>query len=206
MERVANERIPQERELLALEHIERNPSISQRQLARELGVALGVANACVRTLVRKGLVKVRGDSNRSITYHLTHEGVIRKAALAVQWTNNTISDYAAARGRVRRQLEAIASRGIVRIVVLGADEAAELVALIAPHAGLEAVAAVDLGGRRIGDVLAGVPVLMPGECATFSLDAALVASNDALIEVFRSAVPDVPVFDLGGRKIAGGTS
>lgn len=198
----AAHRIPQERELLVLEHIERNPAISQRQLARELGVALGVANACVRTLVRKGLVKVRGESNRSITYHLTREGVLRKAALAVEWTNNTINDYAAARSRVRRQLETIAARGIATIAVLGADEAAELVALIAPHAGLEVRAVVDVGGRRIADVLAGVPVMAPSEAAREGVDAAIAVSPGVDADAFSALAPDVPLLDLNGREIS----
>ncbi len=198
----AAHRIPQERELLVLEHIERNPAISQRQLARELGVALGVANACVRTLVRKGLVKVRGESNRSITYHLTREGVLRKAALAIEWTNNTINDYAAARSRVRRQLEAIAARGFKRIAVLGADEAAELVALIAPHAGLEVCAIVDVGGRRIADALAGVPVVGPREAAASGVEAAVAASPAVDPGAFVALAPHVPVLDLNGREIS----
>lgn len=203
VEGTAAERIPRERELLALEHIERNPGISQRQLARELGVALGVANACVRTLVRKGLVKVRGESNRSITYHLTREGVLRKAALALEWTNNTINDYAAARSRVRRQLEAIAERGITRIVILGADEAAELVALIAPHAGLSVAAAVDVGGRRIADVLAGVRVVAPADVVGLAVDAAIAVAVDLSIDAFASAAPGVLMLDLNGRELRG---
>lgn len=189
------------RELKALEQIERDPHITQRQLASELGVALGVANACVRTLVRKGLVKVRGESNRSITYHLTKEGAVRKAALALVWTNNTINDYVAARSRIRRQMESLAQRGIARVVLLGADEAAELVALVAPHAGVAIAAAVDLGAGRIADVLAGVPVVNLGNAPLDSVDAAIVASPRIDPAAFVAAHPEVAVLDLTGRPV-----
>ncbi len=201
MSRSVTPAIPEERELAALEHIEQNPSISQRQLARELGVALGVANACVRTLVRKGLVKVRGESNRSITYHLTREGLARKAALALTWTNNTINDYVVARRRVQEQLGRLASRGIGRIAVLGADEAAELVVLIAPRVGLRVEAVVDVGGRRIGDELAGRPVTRPEDLAGISLDAMVAVSTSLPIDAAERARPDVPVLDLTGRPM-----
>jgi DNA-binding MarR family transcriptional regulator len=186
------------RELLALEQIERNPAISQRQLARELGVALGVANACVRTLARKGLVKIRGESNRSITYHLTKEGLLRKAALALEWTNNTINDYVAARTRLRAQMEALAGHGFTRIAVLGADEAAELVALVAPECGMSVVAAIDAGGRRIGDALAGVPVVRPDELDAEAIDAIVSPAGTAGPSDLHSKAL---VIDLNGRPV-----
>ncbi len=41
-----------------LKLVEVNPEISQRQLARELGISLGKTNYCLKALVEKGLVKV----------------------------------------------------------------------------------------------------------------------------------------------------
>ena len=43
------------RELRLLEEVEVTPELSQRHLARTLGVALGVANLLIRNLVHKGL-------------------------------------------------------------------------------------------------------------------------------------------------------
>ena len=42
------------RELRLLEEVDSTPELSQRHLARSLGIALGVANLLVRTLVKKG--------------------------------------------------------------------------------------------------------------------------------------------------------
>lgn len=146
------------RDLRALEAIEQNPNISQRELARSMGVALGVANACVRTLVRKGSIKIRGESNRSITYHVTKEGRLQKARLAMEWTGNTIDYYIQARSRLQAQLHGIALAGMTRIALCGADEASELVAVLAPQAGIEIVGIYDIGDRRIADTLAGIEV------------------------------------------------
>ena len=44
--------------------METNPSISQRELAAELGVSLGKANYCIKALIDKGLVK----ANNSVSY------------------------------------------------------------------------------------------------------------------------------------------
>lgn len=189
------------RELRALEEIERNPRISQRQLAGELGVALGVANACVQTLARKGLLKIRGDSNRSLSYHLTKEGVLRKAALAVEWTNNTIGDYVQAKASLREKLSGIAALGVERVVILGATEAAELVALIAPQVGVAVVAAVPVEGKRIADVLAGVPVLEPADVDTAAVDAFITTVSDVRPESLGIDSPGLPVFTPDGQRL-----
>lgn len=194
------------RELRVLEQIELNPRVSQRQLASELGVALGVANACVSTLVRKGLVKIRGESNRSLTYHLTKQGVMHKAALAVEWTNNTITDYVTARASVRQQLDALAAQGVGRVVLLGAEEAAELIALIAPQVGIVVEAAVDAGGQRIADVLAGVPVVGLGVVDPAVVDAVLVADRTLDPDTLGPAWAGVSVFTLNGQRLEGSVS
>ena len=63
------------RDLQFLEELEKNPTISQRELARKFNIALGVTNACIKKLARKGWVKIRGLNHRQIYYHLTSEGL-----------------------------------------------------------------------------------------------------------------------------------
>ena len=131
--------------LRALEEIEKNPEISQRELSNRLGVALGITNALLKTMVRKGLIKIRGDNNRSLTYHLTHAGVLAKSALAVKWTINTIDYYRQARREVADRLTAIAADGVKTIVLLGLSELTEIAIIVANEIGLEIIGCVDLG-------------------------------------------------------------
>lgn len=147
------------RDLRVLEAVEADPTVSQRELARELGVAVGVVNACVHALVRKGLLKVQGDSNRSISYHLTKPGVLHKSALALQWTRNTIDFYRQARAQVASRLTELAGQGHRRAVVFGAAELAEIAALVAPASGIEIVALLTSGESVLGPVVAGIPVV-----------------------------------------------
>lgn len=50
--------------------LERNPDLSQRQIARELGVSVGAVNYCLGALVEKGLIKVRNfrSSDNKLRY------------------------------------------------------------------------------------------------------------------------------------------
>lgn len=146
------------RSLQALEAIEGDSNISQRELAERLGVALGIANACVHALVRKGMVKIRGQNNRSISYHLTKKGLLHKTRLAMEWTRNTVDFYRLARQRVALELAQLAAEGIRDVILYGANEVTEIAVLVAPSAGLAVKGIIRASDSYVGDELLGIPV------------------------------------------------
>jgi len=195
------------RSLRVLEEIEKDPAVSQRELAERLGVALGIANACIRTLVRKGMVKVHGDNNRSITYHLTKKGVLHKTKLAVEWTRNTVSFYVQARRQVTTELEALRERGYERLLLFGANEVADLAVMGASGAGVEIVGIADSDERRIGAPVVGLTVAEPVSFADAGFDAAVVCLDMARVDVeeIRSALEvlgdDTKILTLAGVEV-----
>ncbi|HEY4820142.1 MAG TPA: winged helix-turn-helix transcriptional regulator, partial [Xanthobacteraceae bacterium] len=64
-----------------LESVERGGEQSQRRLASELGVALGLVNAYLKRCVNKGLVKVSEAPARRYAYYLTPHGFTEKSLL-----------------------------------------------------------------------------------------------------------------------------
>ena len=146
------------RDLKTLEEIEKNPNLSQRALASSLDVALGVANACIHTLVRKGMIKIRGDNNRSITYHLTKKGLLHKSMLAMEWTKNTINFYREARRQVVSKLTGLSDKGIKTIVLYGANELSEIGAIVASEANIEILGIINNDDSYIKKSLLGVPI------------------------------------------------
>ena len=143
--------------LRALEEIEKNPKISQRELSSHLGVALGITNALLKTLVHKGLIKIRGENNRSLTYHLTHAGILQKSALAMRWTLNTVDFYRQARRDVAAKMAAIAADGVKTAVFYGLNDLAEIAVIVASEAGIQVKGFID---GRLGEPTAflGLPV------------------------------------------------
>ena len=94
-----------------------NPSLSQRDIARELGVSLGRVNYCLQALMRKGLVKAKNFSNSKhkagYMYLLTPRGLEQKATLAVRFLRAKTIEYEALRNEIRQiQEEAKESSGI----------------------------------------------------------------------------------------------
>lgn len=72
-----------------LKRLEADPDVSQRDLARELGISLGKINYCLKALTAKGLVKAANFRNsrqkRAYLYKLTPKGISEKADLTVRF-------------------------------------------------------------------------------------------------------------------------
>src|SRR6266481_9000272 len=68
-----------------LESVERGGEQSQRRLASELGVALGLVNAYLKRCINKGLVKVSEAPARRYAYYLTPHGFTEKSRLTLEF-------------------------------------------------------------------------------------------------------------------------
>jgi EPS-associated MarR family transcriptional regulator len=79
--------------------IDSKPDLSQRELAREMGVSLGKVNYCVNALIEKGLVKARNfRSSRNklaYAYLLTPRGVEQKAAITLRFLQRKLVEFEA---------------------------------------------------------------------------------------------------------------
>ena len=77
--------VPDSSILRVLRLLDASPRLTQRDIAREMGVSLGKANYCLRALVGKGFVNVQNFRNstnkRGYLYLLTPEGAAAKASL-----------------------------------------------------------------------------------------------------------------------------
>jgi len=78
-----------------LRRLHQRPEISQRTLAKELGVALGSINFCLQALVEKGWIRVQNfNQNKNkprYTYLLTPAGVAEKSKLTAEFLRRKVS-------------------------------------------------------------------------------------------------------------------
>ncbi len=85
--------------LQLLKLIERSPGLSQRDLARELGVSLGKTHYVLKALVEKGWVKAnnfrRNDNKLAYAYLLTPVGVSEKIRLTRDYLRHKEQEYTA---------------------------------------------------------------------------------------------------------------
>ena len=93
-----------ERQLKALRLLEANPELTQRELARELGVSVGAANYCLKALVEKGWVKLenfqRNPSKLGYLYLLTPIGLAAKTQLTARFLKRKLDEYEALKAEI----------------------------------------------------------------------------------------------------------
>jgi EPS-associated MarR family transcriptional regulator len=86
--------------------LEANPEMSQRDLARELGISLGKANYCLQALIKKGWVKATNFTNSqnkaAYMYLLTARGLEEKASLTVEFLQIKMQEYEALRAEIKQ--------------------------------------------------------------------------------------------------------
>jgi EPS-associated MarR family transcriptional regulator len=111
---VGAQRLDDETWYKVLRLLDANPELSQRDVARKLGVSLGKVNYCVRALVQKGWIKVanfRNSHNKAAyMYLLTPCGVEHKGRLTLRFLHRKVREYEALRAEIRQLREEAAKR------------------------------------------------------------------------------------------------
>ena len=89
----------EEIQLKVLRRLQRTPEVSQRVLAKELGISLGSINFCFQALVEKGWVKMQNFSQSKnklrYAYLLTPTGVAEKSKLTTEFMKRKVAEYEA---------------------------------------------------------------------------------------------------------------
>ena len=169
-----------------LESVERGGEQSQRRLASELGVALGLVNAYLKRCVRKGLVKMRQAPARRYAYYLTPNGFAEKSRLTIEYMSHSFAWFRRAKVDCTTALAAAQEHGFRRIALLGASDLAEIAAICALDSALVIVAVVDAkcGAARF----AGSPVVHDLDAVADTIDAVLVTDMQGADAVRRAAI------------------
>ena len=139
------------RELELLSAVEDNPLVTQRQLSRRVGIALGLTNLVLRNLMQKGYVRATKAGWKRWFYSLTPDGFSYKIRLTVSYIHRVLAHYQNVRQSLREQLRPLALNEESRVAMCGTGEFAELVYLALREIGIEEVEVfgpAPLGGSR----------------------------------------------------------
>jgi DNA-binding MarR family transcriptional regulator len=132
------------REMNLLEHIERDPDVTQATLAAQLGVAVGTVNWHLKRLVAKGYVKVKRAQRRKLRYIITPEGIAFRARLTVNYIETSMRLYRRTRQKVRELLAEVKQAGFDRVVIDGEGDIADICRLTCIEQSISIVEAQDV--------------------------------------------------------------
>lgn len=89
-----------------LKLLEESPTMSQRDVARHLGISLGKVNYCLKSLVGKGWIKATNFKNSrnkaAYAYYLTPRGIEEKTRVTTRFLQLKMREYEELRADIER--------------------------------------------------------------------------------------------------------
>lgn len=131
-----------------LDAVERNERVSQRHLARHLGVALGLANSYLKRCISKGWVKVQQAPANRYLYYLTPTGFREKSRLTAEYLKTSLGFYREASESCCVVLDNCERNHWNRILLCGMSDLAEIAILRSLERNLTVVGIYDPASRR----------------------------------------------------------
>jgi DNA-binding MarR family transcriptional regulator len=169
-----------------LDSVERDSSTSQRRLAADLGVAVGLVNAYLKRCVKKGLIKANQAPARRYAYYLTPQGFVEKSRLTMEYLSHSFSFFRQAKSDCSDLLRDVKSNGHANVVLAGKSDLAEIVAICGMEFGLRMSAVVD---ARVADAkFLDIPVYASFDAVPGPIDAVIVTDLTSPRETCEDAI------------------
>jgi len=141
--------------LAVLETMEQSSEATQRQIASQTGISLGLVNAIVKDLGKRGMIKIRQVPRRRLLYYLTPQGFAEKTALLLRVLRTVQSDYQQIRAQLHRQASKMKQEGCAEVAIRGDPFLLEIGCICCLELGIEVKALYSDNVHRIGDNICG---------------------------------------------------
>ena len=164
--------------LRLLDELTKESVITQRALADRLGIALGLVNAYIKRLYRKGHIKIKNLPSNRVKYIITPKGFAEKAKLTYSYMNRSIDYFRDVRQKIEQTYATMMASDIRSIVLWGDGEVAELCYISTRGLPLKIVGVV--ADRRVEKGFFGHDVYSTEDISGIDYDAILVASLDGM--------------------------
>ncbi|MFQ5804278.1 MAG: winged helix-turn-helix transcriptional regulator [Candidatus Methylomirabilales bacterium] len=175
-----------QRELDLLTEIAEGDGVTQRQLAKKLGIALGLTNLYIKRLAKKGYIRIVNIKRSRLKYLLTPRGIAEKARLTYQFMEYSLGYYVKLRETFRQCLLPVSRSDDRRVLLYGSGEIAEIAALVLWEFDLILECVVD--DEKSGTSFLGHKVRAVGEIPELSFDwivLAVLNGSEAIQERLR---------------------
>jgi DNA-binding MarR family transcriptional regulator len=115
------------RSIRVLNLISEKPRLSQRDIASQSGLSLGLVNLTLKRLLQTGHIKVSNLNKKKVEYLVTPKGFFEKANHSYAYLSKTLKVFMEYQHRLTTILQGLVDQGTSAFAVLGAGEIAELV-------------------------------------------------------------------------------
>lgn len=136
--------------------VEREEQVTQRSLASELGIALGLANSFLKRAAHKGWIKVQQVPPNRYAYYVTPQGFAEKTRLTAEYLSSSFTFFRRAKEQIGEALEVFEAAERRKVVLIGVSELVEIATLCQMQTDVDLVGIVDPNSGK--DTFVGLPV------------------------------------------------
>ena len=167
------------KEMILLQEIENDHTITQKQLAEAIGAAPSMVNVYISQLEEKNYLNREYISSKIVNYKITAKGLKRKNYLLISYMRELLDLYKLAKGNVEKFLQNIENRGYKNILLYGAGEVAETIIGVIrdrENSSLNVLAILDDDLQKQGTEMLGYKVIDRSEIEKYNPDAVVITS------------------------------
>ena len=139
--------------LKILDEVAKGKPLTQRDLSKKLGIALGMTNSYLKRLASKGYIQITQAERKRLHYLLTPKGIAEKSALTYRYIKRSYRVFTEIRERMKRFFNDLEKEGAKSVVLYKATVITEIAILSLLDTQLQLVAIVDddmTGERFLG--------------------------------------------------------
>jgi DNA-binding MarR family transcriptional regulator len=167
------------REYIILDLIEKNKDITQRELAKHLGIAVSMVNMMLDDLEKNHYLKRKKHTTKTVEYLLTKQGIERRKLLNIWYLKSSQDIYMSAKDNILVFIQQIIAKGYKKILLYGAGEVAEILVRVLNEdkkIPLEVLAIIDDNSTRHFQNLLQIPIISKDSIVEYKHDGILVSS------------------------------
>src|SRR6266516_858845 len=180
--------------------LQRGSNVSQRALARRLGVAVGTVNRLLSDMVEAGYVQVFNRDVRPYAYRVTDDGQRYQRRLGLEHYSWVLGSLRRLEQRIRAKLLELRSRGVERVVFYVAGDVMEATNRVASGVGLQVDGGVDDDPTKQGLRKGSLVVSSPSAINELEPDAVLITTlrhaEEIQLKMDESLRSSVEVWEL----------
>ena len=151
---------------------------SQRHLARQMNISLGLVNSFIKRLAQKGYFKITHVPKNRVKYILTPKGVAEKSRLTYEYVTSSFDFYRRARKALRLKLAQLQEQGVHDVIFYGVSSLAEIAFLSLPETNIKLSAIVD--DEKIGSKFFDHSIMGLNEISTLQFDILLITAIESV--------------------------
>jgi DNA-binding Lrp family transcriptional regulator len=158
--------------LMLMEAVSRGDCHSQRALAKKLHISLGLVNASIHELERRGVFKIKKSTLGRHAYGLTDKGMAEKNRLKMNYISYSLAQYSEIKCWIGKIVNKIHARGIRDIILYQATELCEIICNVFAQNAMGTVTVVD--NDQAGRKICGVEIINTRTMCNLDYDAVII--------------------------------